>query len=110
MNPGSSAGQVYAPIWAHTWAAQTAVTRRAGDLLDLALEELHVGGPRLALVLAGEGQHLVGHVEPVGPAGRAHPLRGQEDVDAASGAQIEHRLAGRELGERGGVAAAERRG
>ena len=30
MNPGSSAGHVYAPIWAHTWAMHTSVTSRAG--------------------------------------------------------------------------------
>src|SRR5215467_11119164 len=30
MNPGRSADHVYAPIWAHTCAAHTQVTRRAG--------------------------------------------------------------------------------
>src|SRR5215831_9144467 len=30
MKPGRSAGHVYAPIWAHTCAAHTQVTRRAG--------------------------------------------------------------------------------
>src|SRR6185369_6433087 len=30
MNSGSKAGHVYAPIWAHTCATQTQVTRRAG--------------------------------------------------------------------------------
>src|SRR5688572_15055276 len=29
MNPGSSAGQVYAPICAHTWATHTSATSRA---------------------------------------------------------------------------------
>jgi hypothetical protein len=28
MNPGRSAGHVYAPIWAHTWATHTSGTSR----------------------------------------------------------------------------------
>ena len=41
--------------------------------LDRALEELHVGDARLALILAGERQHLVGHVETIHLPGRARP-------------------------------------
>src|SRR5262249_22540934 len=38
------------------------------NVLDLALQELHVLDARLLLVLAGQRQHLVGHVEAVGLA------------------------------------------
>ena len=80
----------------------------SGIALDLALEELDVVDAGLALVLARQRQHLVGHVEPVGLAGGADPPRGEQHVDAAAGAEVEHRLARVELGQRGRVAAAER--
>ena len=41
----------------------------------------------LALVLLGDREHLVGHVEAVGLAGRPDPPRGQQHVDAAAGAR-----------------------
>ena len=66
-------------------------------------------GAGLALVLVGEREHLVGHVEAVGFAGRSDALRGEQHVDAAARSEVEHRLAFVELRERGRVAAAERR-
>ncbi len=62
----------------------------------------------LALVLARERQHLVGHVEAVGLAGRPDAPGREQHVDAAARAEVEHRLAGAELGQRRRVAAAER--
>ena len=78
------------------------------DLLHRPLQELDVRRARLRLVLAGEGEHLVGHVEAVGLARRADPLRREEDVDAAAGAEVEDDLPLLELREGGRVAAAER--
>src|ERR1039457_458305 len=69
------------------------------------LDVLHAG---LLFVLVGEGQHLVGHVEAVGFAARRDAPRGEQDVDAAAAAEIEDRFAGFQLGQRGGVATAER--
>ena len=78
-----------------------------GDGLDLALEELDVGGAGLGGVGAGQGQHLLGHVQPVGLAGGADPPGAQEHVDPAARAQVQDGLALVELGHRGGVAAAQ---
>ena len=72
-----------------------------------AFEELDVGGAGLGGVAAGEVEHLGGHVEPVDVAGRADPLGRQQHVDAAAGAEVEHGLAGVEVGDGGRVAAAE---
>ena len=65
----------------------------SGMLLDLALQELDVRDAGLPLVLARQGEHLVGHVEAVGLAGRADPARREQDVDAAARAEVEDRLA-----------------
>ena len=67
--------------------------REAGSSSIVALEELDVLGARLALVLAREREHLVGHVEAVGLAARADAARREQHVDAAAGAEIEHGLA-----------------
>ena len=75
--------------------------------LDLALEELDVGRRRPSAVLTREREHLVGHVEPVGLAGGADAAGGQQHVDPAAAAEVEHDLAGLQVGERRGVAAAE---
>ena len=77
------------------------------DVLDRALEELDVLDPGLALVLPRQLEHLVGHVEAVGLAGRADPPGREQDVDPAAGAEVEDRLALVQLGDRGRVAAAE---
>ncbi len=63
------------------------------DVLDLAAQELDVGGSGLGCVVAGEREHLLGHVQPVGLAGGAHAPGGQERVNAAAGAQVQHDLA-----------------
>ena len=60
------------------------------DLLDRALEELDVLDPGLRWLCARELEHLVGHVEAVGLAGRADPAGREQNVDAAAGAEVEH--------------------
>ena len=82
---------------------------RQRDRLDVALEELDVGGAGLGGVALGEREHLVGHVEAEGAAGRADPLRRQQDVDPAARAEVEDPLALVEVGDGGRVAAAEGR-
>ena len=72
------------------------------------LEELHVLRARPCLVLEREHEHLVGHVESVGFAIRPHAPRGEQYVNAASGAQIQHHLAFAQFGERGGIATSQR--
>ena len=76
----------------------------------VALQELDVRRARLALILACERQHLVGHVEAVGFAGRSDALGREQHVDAAAGPEVEHRLARFEREQGGRVAAPERRG
>ncbi len=77
------------------------------DPFDLAFEELDVGGSGLGGVAPGKGEHLRGHVESVDVARRADPPGREQDVDPATGAEIEHRLALAKVGDGGGVAAAE---
>jgi len=76
--------------------------------LDLALEKLDVGRARLALIVAGQRQHLVGHVEAIGLALRADAARDSSTSMPPPEAEIEHGFARLQLGERGRVAAAER--
>src|SRR5436190_15783408 len=82
---------------------------RQRDVLDLASQELDVLDARLPLVVPRQREHLVGHVQPVRLARRPDPLGGQEDVDAPTRAEVQHRLPWPEVGERRRVAAAERR-
>ena len=77
------------------------------DVLDRALDELDVLDPGLALVCARQLEHLVGHVQAVGLAGRPDAAGREQDVDPAAGAEVEHGLALVQLGDRGRVAAAE---
>jgi len=79
-----------------------------GDVLDFAFEELDVGDAGLALILAGEGEHVVGHVEAIGFPGWANAPCGEEHIDTAARAEIEHDFTRCELDQRGGIAAAER--
>jgi hypothetical protein len=51
---------------------------------DVAFEEFDVGDAGLGAVVAGEAEHLVGHVEAVGGSGRPDPAGGEQDVGAAS--------------------------
>ena len=77
------------------------------DLLDHAFQEVHVADVRVGGVSTCQREHLVGHVEPVGLAGRTDPPSREEDVDAASGSQVEDDVAGVELREHRRVAAAQ---
>ena len=54
------------------------------DVLDRALEELDIGEARLRLILPGEIQHLRGHVQPVGHAGRPDATGRQQYVDPST--------------------------
>ena len=77
-------------------------------MLDFAFEKFDVLDSGFFLVLVGEGEHFVGHVEAVGFSGGADAARGKQNVDAAAGAEVENGFTSVELGERGGIAAAER--
>ena len=79
------------------------------QVLDVALEELGVGGPGLGGVVAGEFEHLVGHVEPDRAAGGTDAAGRDEHVGASTGAEVEHGLALVQVGDRGRHAAAQRR-
>ena len=80
------------------------------DVLDLALQELDVRRrPALRWFSPRKREHLVGHVEAVGFAGGADAARREQHVDAAAGAEVEHGFAVLQFGERGRIAAAERR-
>ena len=59
---------------------------------------------------AGEVEHLVGHVDADRLAGRRDAAGGDEHVGAGAGAEVEHRLAGVEVGDGGRDPAAQRRG
>ena len=72
------------------------------------LQEVDVRDIRLARVPLREREHLVGHVEPVHGAG-GPTRRPREHVDAAARAEVEHRLALVQLGDRDRVPAAEAR-
>ena len=76
-------------------------------LLDLAAQEVRVRDAGLGLVVLGEREHLVGHVEAVDDSGRPDATGREQHVDAAAGAEVEHRLALAELCDGGRVAAAE---
>ena len=80
---------------------------RQRDRLDLAAEEHRVARAGLARVGPGQVQHLAGHVQAVRRPGRADPAGRQQHVDAAPGAQVQHRLPGTQVGHRDRVAAAE---
>ena len=93
-----------------TQLLMTTSTESAGSGIAsiVALEELDVRGAGLGRVPLGEREHLVGHVEADGAAGRPDALRRQEHVDAAARTEVEDALAFVELGDRDRVAAAER--
>ncbi len=79
-----------------------------GNVFDFALEELDILDTGLALILARESEHLVGHVESVGFAGGTDALSREQDIDAAAGAEVENDLAGVQLRQRRRIAATER--
>src|SRR5690625_542771 len=75
-------------------------------VLDGALEELDVLRPGLDLVLLGQGEHFVGHVHAVGEPGRSDTACGEQHIDAATGAEVEHPLTLVQLSDRRGIATA----
>lgn len=78
-----------------------------GDMFYLSEAELDVGGADFLGVLAGEADHLWGHVDAVDSSGWADHFGGQEAIDATPGAEVKDDLAGLEGGNGGRVAAAE---
>src|SRR5437764_79504 len=86
-------------------AHEPAFHKRA-DLLDLALEELHVLNAGVPLILSCQRQHLIGHVQTVGLASGGDPLCRKQNINAAAAAQVEHDFAGPECSQCGGIAAA----
>src|SRR6266404_5316592 len=59
---------------------------RQRDVFNDALEKFNVFDAGFFLVLAGEREHFVGHVQTVGFAGGADSSPGEDDVNAAAGA------------------------
>ena len=64
--------------------------------------------PAAATLACGARDHLVGHVDADDAALGADEARGQQQVDAGAGAEVEDDVAGAQAGERDRVAAAER--
>src|SRR5882724_11220262 len=81
---------------------------RQRNVFDGTLEEFDVFDAGFYLVFAGEGEHFVGHVQTVGFAGGADAFCGEDDINAAAGAEIENDFAGLKLCEGCRIAAAER--
>src|SRR5712664_2679741 len=81
---------------------------RQRNVFNGAFQKFDVFDAGFFLVLAGEGEHFVGHVQAVGFAGRADAFCGKDDIDAAAGTEIEDDFAGLKLREGGWIAAAER--
>src|SRR6185312_2991856 len=79
-----------------------------GEMFDFAEAEFDVRSANLCGILAGEGDHLGGHVDPEHAAFGAHHLCCEEAIDAAAGAEVEHCFAGLKGSDGGGVAAAKR--
>ena len=93
-----------------TQLEMTTSTERVGqrDVLDVALDELDVLDAGLGGVGAREVEHLVGHVQADGLAGRADAAGADEHVGAGARAEVEHGLALVQVGDRGRHAAAQR--
>jgi hypothetical protein len=72
-------------------------------MLDFSLEKFDVLDGRHPLVLAGEGQHVVGHIQAVCLACQADPFCGKQNVDAAARTEIEYGFSGLELRKRVGL-------
>ena len=80
------------------------------ELLDRALEEGRVRDTGLRLVALREVEHLVGHVDAERVTAGRHASRREKDVDARARTEVEHGLAGMQVGEERRVPAAEARG
>jgi hypothetical protein len=61
----------------------------------------------LRRVGAGQGQHLLGHVDAVRMAGRPDPAGGEQDVDPTAGTRVQHPLTLAQAGDGDRVATAE---
>ncbi len=72
------------------------------------LQEFDILRACLLLILVGQSQHLVGHIEAVGFAAWADTTGGEQHVDTPAGAEIEHDLTRIQLSQCSWVAAAER--
>ena len=78
-----------------------------GDAVDGGLEEFDVRVAAGEGVGAGALDHGGGHVDADGAALRADHLCGEEDVEAAAGAEVDDHFAGAQVGGGGGIAAGE---
>src|SRR3712207_5401571 len=58
------------------------------NLLDLPLKKLHVLYPGLLLVLAGQGQHLVGHVQSVSLTSWRDTPGGEQHIYTATASEV----------------------
>ena len=74
----------------------------------MALEPLYVGGTGRGGVALGQGEHLVGHVEPEGPARRSDALGRQQNVYTAARPEVEDSISLVQVRDSGGIAAPER--
>src|SRR5699024_3940106 len=81
---------------------------RQRHVLDAALAEFDVGGAFLASIAPRQVQHFLGHVQSVNHTGGADATSGKQHVDTTARAEVEHVLPGLQIGDGGGVAAAER--
>ena len=73
----------------------------------MAVQEPDVGYPGLNGVGLGQGEHVGAGVQSVSDAVRGDPSGGEQDVQAAAGAEVQHGLARLEAGHGHRVAAAE---
>ena len=88
----------------------TTSTLASGErqVLEVPLDELDVVDPGVGGVAAGELEHLVGHVESDRLAGGSDAPGADQHVGAGARAEVEHRLALVQIGDRGRDAAPER--
>ena len=77
------------------------------DVLDVAVQELRVADTGLGGVLAGQGDHVRGAVQPIGLAAGGDAAGGQQHVDPAAGTEVQHGFSWAQLSDGDGIAAAE---
>src|SRR6267143_2044706 len=77
-------------------------------MLDLPFQKFDVVGSGLALVLVRKCQHLIRHVQAVRLACWSNTPGREQDIDAATGAQIENNFTGVQFGQCCRVSAPER--
>ena len=80
-----------------------------GDRLDVALQQLDVGGTGLGDVAGGELEHLIGHVQPAHATRRTHPLGRKQHIDATARTEIEDAFAFMKIRHGSRIATPERR-